>query len=157
VHDSVKLSSIIPGYPAATDTGLVSRLYIKGEAFYYALCGAVVHEGKLIGYLVRWRKMHTSKQNIERVSQLLGKEVVLYVGNADGSLWSDLRTASKGLPATIEADSAVITYARAEKAHGSTIPVRNTKWKVMVAMPEHTVAACNRVLQLPSAVLAVVV
>lgn len=138
VHDSVKLSSLIPGFPTAADTGLVSRLYIKGEAFYYALCGAVVHEGKLIGYLLRWRKMHNSKQNIERVSQLLGKEVVLYVGNADGSLWSDLRTEVKGLPATIETDSAVITFARGgEDYMAAQSLVRNTKWKVMVTMPEH--------------------
>lgn len=140
VHDSVKLSSLIPGFPTAADTGLVSSLYTKGEAFYYALCGAVVHEGKLIGYLLRWRKMHNSKQNIERVSQLLGKEVVLYVGNADGSLWSDLRTEVKGLPATIETDSAVITYAKGgEDYMAAQSLVRNTKWKVMVTMPEHKV------------------
>ena len=59
--DSVKLSSIIPGYPTAADTGHVSSLYMKGEAFYYALCGAVVHEGKLTGYLLSWRKKYTSK------------------------------------------------------------------------------------------------
>ena len=138
--DSVKLSSIIPGYPTATDTGLVSRLHMKGEAFYYALCAAVVHEGKLIGYLLRWRKMYSSKENIERVSKLLGKEVVLYVGNADGSLWSDLRTAVKGLPVTIETDSALITYAKGgEEYMAAQSLVRNTKWKVMVTMPEHKV------------------
>jgi len=140
VDDSVKLSSIIPGYPTAADTGLVSSLYMKGEAFYYALCGAVVHGGKLTGYLLRWRKMYSSKENIERVSKLLGKEVVLYVGNADGSLWSDLRTEVKGLPATIETDSAVITYARGgEDYMAAQSLVRNTKWKVMVTMPEHKV------------------
>ncbi|MEJ8843135.1 ATP-binding protein [Lacibacter sp. H375] len=140
VHDSLKLSSIIPGYPTAGDTGLVSRLYIKGEAFYYALCGAVVHEGKIIGYLLRWRKMYNSKANIERVTQLLGNEVALYVGNADGSLWSDLRTVVKGLPATIETDSALITYARTgEDFMGAQSLVRNTKWKVMVAMPQRKV------------------
>lgn len=140
VYDSMKLSSIIPGYPTATDTGLVSRLHMKGEAFYYALCAAVVNEGKLIGYLLRWRKMYSSKENIERVSQLLGKEVVLYVGNADGSLWSDLRTAVKGLPVTIETDSALITYAKGgEEYMAAQSLVRNTKWKVMVTMPEHKV------------------
>lgn len=140
VHDSVKLSSIIPGYPTAADTSLVSRLYVRGEAFYYAICGPVVHEGKLIGYLLRWRKMYNSKENIERVSQLLGKEVVLYVGNADGSLWSDLRTVVKDLPAATNTDSTLVTYTQGgENYLASQSLVRNTEWKVMVTMPEHNV------------------
>lgn len=140
VYDSIKLSSIIPGYPTVADTSVVSKLYVKGEAFYYALCAPVLHERKLIGYLLRWRKMYNSKENIERVSQLLGKEVVLYVGNADGSLWSDLRTEVKGMPATIETDSALITYARGgEDYMAAQSLVRNTKWKVMVTMPRRNV------------------
>lgn len=137
VYDSLQLSSIIPGYPSSADTGLVSRLFVKGEAFYYAICGAVVHNDQLIGYLLRWRKMYNSKENIERVSQLLGKEVVLYVGNADGSLWSDLRTAINGLPATAGADTALITYEWSGRNYlAAQALVRNTEWKVMVTMPE---------------------
>ncbi|HLP35953.1 ATP-binding protein [Lacibacter sp.] len=137
VYDSLELSSIIPGYPTAADTGVVSRIYIKGEAFYYAICGAVTDKGKLIGYLLRWRKMYNSKENIERVSQLLGKQVVLYVGNADGSLWSDLRTAVDGLPATPGVDKALITYKRNSRPYlAAQTLVHNTQWKVMVTMPE---------------------
>ena len=140
VHDSTKLSSIIPGYPAAADTSLVSRLYVKGEAFYYAICGPVLHEGRLIGYLLRWRKMYNSKENIERVSQLIGKEVELYVGNADGSLWTNLRTVVKDLPAAVNSDSSFVVYTRANENYmASQSLVRNTEWKVMVTMPEHTV------------------
>ncbi|NCU06036.1 MAG: hypothetical protein GXC73_18890, partial [Chitinophagaceae bacterium] len=140
MYDSLKLSTIIPGYPSTADTGLVSRLYVKGEAFYYAICAAVVHEGKLAGYLLRWRKMYNSKENIERVSQLLGKEVVLYVGNADGSLWSDLRTTVDGLPATAGVDKALITYKRNDKGYlAAQSLVFNTKWKVMVTMPRANV------------------
>lgn len=138
--DSTKSSALIPGYPATTDTGLVSRLHIKGEAFYYAICAAVLHEGKLIGYLLRWRKMHNSKENIERVSQLLGKEVVLYVGNADGSLWSDLRTEIKGLPPKVETDSALMTYNfNGEMYLAAESLVRNTEWKVRITIPQRVV------------------
>jgi signal transduction histidine kinase len=140
VHDSVKLSAIIPGYPTVADTSLVSRLHVKGEAFYYAICAPVVDEGKLIGYLLRWRKMYNSKENIDRVSKLLGKEVVMYVGNADGSLWSDLRTVVKGLPAAVKTDSTLITYAKdGEDYMASQSPVRNTEWQVMVTQPEHNI------------------
>ena len=139
-HDSLKFSALIPGYPNVGDTSLVSRLHVNGEAFYYAICAPVVNEGKLVGYLLRWRKMYNSKENIERVSQLLGKEVVMYVGNADGSLWSDLRTVVNDLPVAIKTDSTLINYTKGgEDYMASQSPVRNTEWKVMVTQPKHNV------------------
>lgn len=140
VYDSVSFSSIFPDYPTAADTNFVSRMYVKDEAFYYAVCAPVVQQGKLIGYLLRWRKMYNSKENVERVLKLLGKDIALYVGNADGSMWSDLRTTVEGLPATKGVDNALVTYSKNGKNHlAAQALVQNTAWKVMITLPEKRV------------------
>lgn len=138
--NSINLSTLFPGYPSTADTNLISKLYEKDEAFYYSLCGAVMHNGKLVGYLLRWRKMYNSKDNIERVLKLLGKEVRVYVGNADGSMWSDLRTTVTGLPVTKGVDNAVVTYSnKGERYLGAQALVQNAAWKVMVTTPQRVV------------------
>lgn len=140
VNDTLQPETLIPGYPNTNDTGRVSKLYIKDEAFYYALCAAITDNKQHIGYLVRWRKMYNSKENIERVSQLLGKNVVMYVGNTDGGLWSDLRKQVNGLPATKEEDEAMFTYQRNQQTFlAAQSLVRNADWKVLVTVPQENV------------------
>jgi signal transduction histidine kinase len=64
----------------------------------------------------------------------------MYVGNADGSLWSDLRTVVNDLPVAIKTDSTLINYTKGgEDYMASQSPVRNTEWKVMVTQPKHNV------------------
>lgn len=84
--------------------------------------------------------MYNSKENIERVSQLLGENVAMYVGNTDGSLWSDLRTQVSGLPVTKEEDKALFTYQRNKQIFlAAQNLVHNADWKVLVTVPEENV------------------
>ncbi len=140
IYDSVSVSSIFPEYPSAADTNFVSRMYVREEAFYYAVCAPVVQHGKLIGYLVRWRKMYNSKDNVDRVLKLLGQDIALYVGNADGSMWSNLRTTVEGLPVTKGVDRAIVTFTNnGQRYLAAQALVQNAAWKVMITLPEKRV------------------
>ncbi len=42
------------------------------------------------GYMIRWRRIHATKKAVEQLTNLLGRNANILIGNKDGSLWSDL-------------------------------------------------------------------
>ncbi|MGN6294962.1 MAG: HAMP domain-containing sensor histidine kinase [Chitinophagaceae bacterium] len=72
------------------DAGFIGNIYSINDLMYYPVV-IPVKEGKtIIGYLLRWRRLFVSQQGILQLSQLLGTGATLYVGNKDGSLWSNM-------------------------------------------------------------------
>ncbi|HKO81838.1 MAG TPA: histidine kinase [Chitinophagaceae bacterium] len=68
----------------------IGKIYAIRDSMYYPVVAAVTHNKQTIGYIVRWRWLSTTPQTIEQFSQLMGTRAALYVGNADGSFWTDL-------------------------------------------------------------------
>lgn len=72
------------------DAGFIGNIYSVNELMYYPVVIPVIEGNKTVGYLQRWRKLSVSRQGILQLSQLLGTGATLYLGNKDGSLWSNL-------------------------------------------------------------------
>ena len=77
---------------AEIDTTAVSPLYARGTGVAFDLRANVVADGHLVGQIVQVRTAETSNAaGTKTVSQLMGADGALLLGNADGTLWTDLR------------------------------------------------------------------
>ncbi|MGH7668756.1 MAG: sensor histidine kinase, partial [Gemmatimonadaceae bacterium] len=77
---------------ARLDTTGVSRLYARGTGLAFELRANVISNGHLVGQLVEVRTAETSNaSSVKTVSQLIGSNGTLLLGNADGTVWTDLR------------------------------------------------------------------
>jgi signal transduction histidine kinase len=68
----------------------IGKIYAIGDSMYYPVIARITDNQQTIGYLIRWRWLFTSPRTIDQLSQLMGTKAQLYIGNADGSLWTDM-------------------------------------------------------------------
>ncbi|MGZ5218581.1 MAG: HAMP domain-containing protein [Chitinophagaceae bacterium] len=128
----------------------IGKIYVIRDSMYYPVIAAITDNKQKIGYIVRWRRLSATQQTIEQLSQLLGTSAALYIGNADGSLWTDmikpvphyvLDTAQLNKPVehTTAAGKRFITAAKT---------VTNTPWLVSVEFPRQLILeSANRLLK----------
>ncbi len=115
----IKESNVIP------DSSRIGKIMLFEDSLYYPVIGPVSENKKLIGYTIRWRVMRATEKAIEQFSKLLGSDAKLYLGNADGTGWTDLRR-----PVKDPHESGLIT---------SSGVIPHSPWQVMIGFPQKTV------------------
>jgi signal transduction histidine kinase len=129
---------------AYTDTAAMSELYARGGQVLYERAVPIVADGKVTGHLVEVRRVAASANALRQIARLIGNDAALVVGNADGSLWTDLTKPidhpgpSNG-PRTYERDG--------RRWIGVTAPLPTAQWVVGVEVPEDRVLAPLRALR----------
>ncbi len=124
------------------DTGKVGRIYVSENHMYYPLNAAVMNGNQVSGYIIRWRRMQTTQEAVNRFSMLLGDGVTLYVGNVDGSLWTDMNKPVLSELPQPGSGAATKEYSRdGGKYFASIASVNSTKWAVMTEQSESKVTA----------------
>jgi two-component system, NtrC family, sensor histidine kinase HydH len=83
VRDSLRLGA------SFGDSIGVSPLYERGGTVLYERAVPIRDEGRLLGHLVQVERFTVSTSAIRTLTNLIGKDADLLVGNADGSLWTD--------------------------------------------------------------------
>lgn len=123
------------------DTGKVGKIYVARDSMFYPIVAAVTTGNTISGYIIRWRLMQTTQDAINRFSQLLGDGVTLYVGNTDGSLWSDLKNPVSFFPKELNGTQQFTPYTRpgAGEFYATTTPVNNTHWVVLTELSQQKV------------------
>ena len=77
---------------AHLDTAAVSAMYMRDSVVVLELRGNVMRGGHVIGQVVQVRAAQTTNgAAVTSLSRLLGADGALLLGNADGSMWTDLR------------------------------------------------------------------
>lgn len=129
-----------------TKTG---KMHIVGDSLYYPIMATVLAENHLVGYFIKWRKMTRRLRSVEQLTKLMGSDARLLIGNADGSLWTDMRKPVDHLPYTNNHDHQYIEYTSADKGQmlASVRPIENSQWVVCIAFPKSKILdAANRSL-----------
>ena len=72
--------------PPRPDSASISPLFLYGDSLFYE---ATVPFPEIGGWVVERRIVTNSPEAMERLSQLIGTNAQLYVGNRDGPPWSD--------------------------------------------------------------------
>jgi signal transduction histidine kinase len=134
-----------PAIPDATkelmakkgDSNFVGKLYRVGDSLYYPIVTVAARDGKSLGYLVRWKVVRTTSKAVSDLSKLLGSKAELYVGNDDGSVWTNLAEPVPAPPLVRENLRKIVSY---DGPDGLVIayamPIPGTKWMVAVALSQ---------------------
>jgi PAS domain S-box-containing protein len=144
--DSLLLSFASSSRP---DSGKVGKLYGIGNTVYYPIVATVMEETKLIGYIIRWRMMNGTPKALEQLSQLIGTDAKLYIGNADGTLWTDMIRPVSFPSLEQQNKTGLIEYTGSgkNKVMASVRPIGNSIWLVAVEFSKKKVLeATNRFL-----------
>lgn len=121
----------------------VGKLYQSNGSVFYPIVAAITQDQKVIGYILRWRLQKTTERSITQFSRLLGDHAMLYIGNADGSLWTDLHRVVPGPPKRQPGDSSVFQYQRAgfdTDVLATTSPLPNSQWQLLIESSQERVA-----------------
>src|SRR5438067_1157073 len=137
VHINVNVDSLLfVVSPSRPDSGAVGKLYKIDTSIYYPIMATVIDDKKLIGYVIKWKRMEANVKSIQQFSQLLGADAMLYIGNTDGSLWTDM---IKRVPApTIykRNENGVAEYSRSKNnpVIASMRPIAKSQWLVAIEL-----------------------
>ncbi|MES1215967.1 MAG: ATP-binding protein [Bacteroidota bacterium] len=137
----VSIDSIMPASALVKpDSGINGKIFVIKGSMYYPVIVSVTDNKKTIGYLVRWRMINTTPKTVEQLSQLMGTDAKLYVGNDDGKLWTDMVKPVPPLPVNKMNAHHVMKYSTGGKPVIATVrPIPGTNWLVSVEMPQQKI------------------
>lgn len=111
---------------------------LDGVALYPAVAASRDESGKVIGYLVRWRRLSASPDSRKQLSDLLGSEAAIYFGNARGDLWTDLVQPVPKPPVNLGSTLEATHYERdGESVMALGRAINGTPWFVIIEFPDH--------------------
>jgi signal transduction histidine kinase len=141
VNINIDIDSSLRATSAAPEFTTVGKLYLAGDSMYYPIIVAVTHSNnKPIGHIVQWRLVTATQKSLELLSKIIGTDGSLYIGNYDGSLWTNtMKPVSlpvfekTGIPN-------VVGYKRnGNQMIASVRPITNTSWMVLVEFPRKSI------------------
>lgn len=112
---------------ARKDSVTIGRIFLVDSFLYYPLITAMRGPAGERGYFLRWRQQRTSRESLEQFYLLLGDGASISVGNADGSMWTNLYGV---IPAPKISDDNLLAIAR---------PIPNTSWILFISLSEDEV------------------
>lgn len=131
------------------DSGFVGKFYRLGDSLFYPIIATVLKDRKADSFLVRWRIVRGSPKSVAQLSQLLGSNAILHLGNSDGSAWTDMAKAVPPPPFDIHTAKPVVSYYEPGmgNAIASTRTLPGTQWMVLVSLSRSRILeAADRLL-----------
>ena len=74
---------------AGNDSSAISRLVLVRDSLVYGTIARVSDASRPLGAVVEWRRFTRSRDGRRQLLELIGSEAGIYVGNAQGSGWTD--------------------------------------------------------------------
>jgi signal transduction histidine kinase len=143
------LDAVVTSMSLKDDECKIGNFYAVRDSIYYPVIAPVTDKNQVIGYLVRWRLQLATQKALTQFSQLLGADAVLYVGNIDGSLWTNLIKPVPGPKADTAHLKNSFEYSppQGDRVIALAQPIPNTPWLLMIGFPKKTImATSNRFL-----------
>lgn len=121
-------------------TGKVGRIYNIDGFVYFPLISAIADNKRTIGYVISWITLRASPKSIEQFSQLVGAGASFYIGNTDGTLWTDLFKPLPTAPFEVADKSKLVEFTGEDGKPliANTQPIAQTQWLVTIAFSEQT-------------------
>jgi PAS domain S-box-containing protein len=141
--------SLLSSITAKHDSGAVGRLYHIGDSIYFPVVGAIKNNDELVGYLIRWRLVFASRRSLDELSQLMGTDARLYIGNTNGSVWTDMSKPVTPPPINLGTQNNVEEYTRNDNTPVIALsqPITNSNWLIAIEFSKRRVLeAANQFL-----------
>ena len=106
-----------------------------------ALAAIKSDDGKVAGYLVRWRKLATTPDTRQQLTTLLGTSATLYLGNKDDNIWTDFVNITTKPAIDVRTKQDISSYLRDGKTEviGLARPIAGTPWLILIEFPDEVV------------------
>jgi signal transduction histidine kinase len=118
---------------------------LKDAIGFPAIAAIKSEDGKIAGYLVRWRKLAASADTRQQMTRLLGTSATLYLGNQDNDTWTDLANIVAKPAVDVRAKADIFAYDRSGDRNGDTRviglgrPITGTPWLILIEFPDDVV------------------
>ncbi|HEY6215964.1 MAG TPA: ATP-binding protein [Pyrinomonadaceae bacterium] len=98
-------------------------------------------DGKVAGYLVRWRKVAASADTRQQMTKLLGTNATLYIGDQADDVWTDLASIIPKPPLDVRTHDDIQTYDRDGNTPVIALarPIAGTPWLILIEFPDDVV------------------
>jgi signal transduction histidine kinase len=137
----------------------IGRLRMSASGIQYPVGGRIIVDGKPIGYVVERRGINPAqtRQTVQLLTAFIGSDASMVVGNADGSMWTDLESVLADVPIT-PADQRLWDYQRANRRRvfAWATAINSTPWAVAIEFPRDVVLAPSERLIVRSLLIALV-
>ncbi len=123
------------------------NIYQINDSIYYPVIIPVTDDKKVIGYIARYHLVKITSKLIEQFSKLAGRGAALYVGNKDGSLWTDLvRPVPYQLPVSEFSKEKTFEYTQSgnNKFIGTAQYIPGTPWVVVLEFPHQAFSQSSK-------------
>lgn len=113
-----------------------------------AVAAAKDDSGHVLGYLVTWRKVSISP-GPQQLTEILGDQATLYFGNAQGNVWTDLKSVLTQPPVDVNSSAEVTHYTRDGRGYmGLSRLISGTPWAIVIEISDEAfVAQTDRYLR----------
>ncbi len=140
---------------AAASGAWIGPLIMDGDSIAFSAGAPILVDGvDTVGRVVQLRRV-ASGQGAQNISQLIGSQATLSIGNASGNIWTNLAARVDGPPADVTIARAQVYLARDGTARiGAAAPIARTPWIVWVDSPRSAVLAPARALMSNLALIA---
>jgi len=136
------------------DSAWISPMIARNDSLLMEYAAPVRDGNELLGHVVQVRMIRPTSNALRTVTDLVGNGAEVFVGNSDGSLWTDLNRAREG-PPTLAAAS---RYSRGGRTRLAALEaVAGTALVFAVEFPEERVLAHSRELLLQFGTIAAAV
>jgi signal transduction histidine kinase len=119
----------------------VGKIYLIQARMYFPIIAAVTDGKTIAGYLVKWRQLVSSKEELDGFSKLIGDQGTLYIGTDDNTFWTDGLKPVPSPPVDTKNLQKTITYQGPEgfpvMAAAQAVP--GTRWVVLVGLSKDMV------------------
>src|SRR5665213_1427673 len=140
VEAKLSLDTIFSSLRVGPDSCKVGKTYATGDSMYYPVAATIADRNQVIGYLVSWRLLSSSPKELKQLSQLMGTGAILYIGNTDGSLWTNLIKPVPAPPIDTQHIQDIFEYTNklGKRVIAAVQPIPTTQWRVLVEFSEQT-------------------
>ena len=112
---------------------------LKDAIGFPAIAAIKTEDGKVAGYLVRWRKLAASADTRQQMTRLLGTSATLYLGNQNNETWTDLANIVAKPAVDLRGKEDISTYDRNGEVIGLARPIAGTPWLLLIEFPDQVV------------------
>jgi signal transduction histidine kinase/CheY-like chemotaxis protein len=114
---------------------------VKDTVGFPAVAAVKSDDGKVTGYLVRWRKLTAAADTRQQLTKLLGTSATLYLGNHNDDVWTDFVNIVAKPSVDVRTKQDISTYMRDGNTEviGLARPIAGTPWVILIEFPDNVV------------------
>ena len=141
IEVKVNRDSMLSDLNVAPDSSKVGKIYLINDSLYYGIVASVTDNKQIIGYLIRWRLIFATSEGMKQFSQLLGTNATIYIGNTDGTVWSDMMKPVEAPPVNVLDTGKYYNYSRVKTAPviARTKHIEHTPWTLLIEFSQQTI------------------